>query len=104
MEKIANPFYHTTAWRKLRKVILQRDHGMCVRCMERFMQGGIRPRHATTVHHIKHMDEYPDLALEPSNLQSLCDICHNQAHPEKGAKGYTDAQPAICQNVRIIKI
>lgn len=30
---------------------LRRDHGMCVRCMERFMNGGEKPRLAVIVHH-----------------------------------------------------
>ena len=43
-------------------------------------------RQATTVHHIKHYDEYPELALENDNLISLCDACHNYFHPEKAQK------------------
>ena len=38
---------------------------------------------ATTVHHIKHADEYPELAYEDKNLVSLCEGCHNKQHPEK---------------------
>ena len=40
-------------------------------------------RQAVEVHHIKHVDEYPELAYEDSNLVSLCQGCHNKAHPEK---------------------
>lgn len=43
-------------------------------------------RDATTVHHIKHLDEHPELALVDSNLISLCADCHNKAHPEKGGQ------------------
>ena len=35
------------------------------------------------VHHIKHVDEFPELAYEDNNLVSLCQACHNKAHPEK---------------------
>lgn len=38
------------------------------------------------VHHIKHAEEYPEIAFEDSNLVSLCEACHNKAHPEKAAK------------------
>ena len=40
-------------------------------------------REATTVHHLKHYDEYPELGLNDDNLISLCDACHNFFHPEK---------------------
>ena len=40
---------------------------------------------ATTVHHIKHADEYPELAYDDKNLISLCEGCHNKQHPEKAA-------------------
>ena len=43
-------------------------------------------RQATTVHHIKHYDEYPELALNNDNLISLCEACHNNMHPEKAKK------------------
>lgn len=38
---------------------------------------------ASTVHHIKHVDERPELAFTDDNLISLCTGCHNKAHPEK---------------------
>ena len=41
-------------------------------------------REATEVHHIKHLDEYPELAYDNDNLVSLCHACHNARHPEKG--------------------
>lgn len=52
---------------------------MCVECRK---YG--RHREAVTVHHIKHVDEYPELAYIDSNLESLCNACHNKMHPEKG--------------------
>lgn len=38
------------------------------------------------VHHKKHADEYPELAYDLDNLESLCEACHNKKHPEKGRK------------------
>ncbi|MCQ2113333.1 MAG: HNH endonuclease [Bacteroidaceae bacterium] len=45
-----------------------------------------KKREATTVHHIKHLDEFPELAFDDKNLISLCGKCHNKMHPEKGKK------------------
>ena len=75
--KKRDPFYATAAWQRLRGAALLRDHYLCCRC---------KKRPANTVHHIKPRDEYPELALDLDNLESLCARCHNQEHPEKGAK------------------
>ena len=72
--------YNTVAWKAKRKKILRRDGYMCQECRR---YGRIRE--ATEVHHIKHADEYPELAFVDSNLISLCHACHNAQHPEKGA-------------------
>jgi 5-methylcytosine-specific restriction endonuclease McrA len=53
--------------------------------MERFERGyGFRPKRAAMVHHVLPLDVRPDLALDLDNLRSLCVVCHNQSHPEKG--------------------
>lgn len=97
----AEPFYHTTAWKKVRALALMRDHGMCVDCMKEFGAGyGKKPSRATTVHHIIPYKERPDLALCLDNLVSLCDACHNKRHPEK-AQGEKKVTPA---KMRVIKI
>lgn len=71
-------FYHTTAWKRKRRKILERDHNSCQRCRQRG-----RYRRAVTVHHVKHLKDVPELALEDSNLLSLCSECHEEMHPEK---------------------
>ena len=68
-------------WKKKREQILRRDKYLCQDC-KRYG----RRVDATEVHHIKHVDEYPELAFESSNLVSLCAACHNKRHPEKGCK------------------
>ena len=40
-------------------------------------------RQAVEVHHIKHTDEYPELAFDPDNVVSLCSACHRAQHPER---------------------
>ena len=102
--KQADPFYLSKAWRTVRAEALRRDHGMCVRCMERFMNGGEKPRLAVMVHHKKSRKEYPELELDLDNLESLCDICHNREHPEKGKKKPETGLPDICKGIRIIDI
>lgn len=72
-------FYHSGAWRRKRAAILRRDGYQCVECRR---YG--RRRGATHVHHIKELEDYPELALVDSNLESLCAACHNKKHPEKG--------------------
>ena len=73
--------YNDTKWRNKRKKILRRDGYMCQKC-KRYG----RRTEATTVHHIKHADEYPELAWDDDNLVSLCGSCHDKEHPEKGRK------------------
>lgn len=75
----AMDFYKTTKWKKLRSAVLRRDGYLCAMC-KRYG----RATEATTVHHIKHADEYPELIYDPKNLMSLCEGCHNKMHPEKG--------------------
>lgn len=71
-------FYKSTAWKHKRKQVLERDNWECQKCKD---EGGYS--RATTVHHIKHLTDRPDLALTDSNLVSLCSACHNEEHPEK---------------------
>lgn len=64
-------FYQSKEWRKARKLALQRDHYLC--------QLRLSPdctRKATTVHHIKELEDYPELALTLDNLTSCCYTCH----------------------------
>ena len=70
--------YTSRRWEHKRADILRRDGYRCVWCRR---YG--RRRQAVVVHHIKHVDEFPELAYEDNNLVSLCQACHNKAHPEK---------------------
>lgn len=70
--------YNSARWKRTRAAILRRDKYQCRECRR---YG--RLREATEVHHIKHVDEYPELAYTSENLVSLCHGCHNKQHPEK---------------------
>lgn len=69
----ARAFYRSVAWLKMRRLILERDHGLCQECVR---HGRYTP--ATAVHHIQELRERWDLRLEPSNLEAICDECHNR--------------------------
>lgn len=71
-------FYKLGVWKRKRKQILKRDNHECQRCKAEGRYG-----RATIVHHIKHLEDRPDLALDDNNLTSRCDACHNKDHPEK---------------------
>lgn len=97
--KKRDPFYATAAWQRLRGAALLRDHYLCCRC---------RKRPANTVHHIKPREEFPELALDLDNLESLCPRCHNQAHPEKGSIRIRISEleplPEDLEDIRVIVI
>lgn len=73
--------YKTKKWKRKREAVLRRDGYLCRECKK---YG--RMREAVTVHHIKHVDEFPEFAYIDSNLISLCNACHNKMHPEKGGR------------------
>lgn len=84
-------FYHKTAWRRLRLLALQRDHYLCQACLRRKK---ITP--ATEVHHVKELEDFPELGLDLSNLESLCWYCHEETKHQK-------VSPSVA-GVKIIKI
>lgn len=77
--------YDSARWKKKRARILRRDGYMCQRCRR-------YGRHveAREVHHIKPVDEFPELAWNDDNLVSLCHACHNAQHPEKASSMLRD--------------
>ena len=92
--KQRDPFYASTAWKRIRKAALIRDLYLCQRC---------RRRPANTVHHIQPREEHPELSLVLENLQSVCAICHNREHPEKGWRGEQGGQ-GILDGIRVIDL
>lgn len=78
--KKALPFYNSPAWRKAREIVLIRDNFLCQPCLK----DGVLEQ-ARIVHHIDHLKDSPDKALDEDNLESVCAACHNKLHPEKGS-------------------
>lgn len=87
----ARGFYQSRAWRRIRQMALARDHYLCQECLKRK-----RIKTATEVHHMQPLEDFPELALELSNLQSLCWDCHEQTKHRPHA--------ALPAGVKIIKI
>ncbi|MGN4447240.1 HNH endonuclease [Bacillus cereus group sp. MYBK79-1] len=68
--------YHPSTTRKfqrLRKQIILRDDGHCVRCRIKF---GLFITDNLQCHHIQSWRDYPELAYEESNLITLCKHCN----------------------------
>lgn len=77
-------FYVSGLWKRIRKEVLKMDHNECQRCKARKIY-----TKATTVHHVNHVKQHPELALEiwyvwkgrtRRNLISLCHDCHEAVH------------------------
>ena len=62
----AGSFYHSSDWKKLSNRLLT-ERKYCEICGEAY---------ATDVHHIRPVADYPELALDESNLLCLCKTCH----------------------------
>lgn len=65
-------FYASAAWLRLRAAFLA-ENPLCNACQT---QGQVTA--AEHVHHLKERKDYPELALEWSNLEALCQPCHNR--------------------------
>ena len=64
-------FYRSQVWRSLRIEVLAESNRRCLLC-------GNSPDNGITLHvdHIKPRSLFPELALEKSNLQVLCEDCN----------------------------
>ena len=76
---MSKSFYNSKMWKDIRIYILSRDGHLCQECRK---YG--RNTEAKIVHHIKEVEEDPELKLKNNNLISVCASCHNKIHPEKG--------------------
>ena len=82
-----DPYYDTARHKAWRARVLKRAGYLCEECRRYGRTGpdGL-PVPATTAHHIKHRDEFPELQYDVTNGQALCAACHAKAHPEKGGR------------------
>lgn len=80
-------------WKDLRKLIIQRDKGICQRCLA---LKGIFTTVQLQVHHIRPRNKYPRLIYEKSNLITLCKTCNL----ELGTKEELDFTPQIQDEIQ----
>lgn len=77
-------FYKSRGWQECRKVVIDRQHGLCADCLA---AGELRP--IDEVHHETFLTEGnvgdPNVSLDPKKCVGLCTECHNKRH-EKGFK------------------
>ena len=74
-------YYQSKRHRDWRQKVLRRAGYLCEECAR---YGRKTP--ATVAHHIKTVEEYPELKTVVSNGRALCAACHNKYHPEKAEK------------------
>lgn len=89
-DKEVKSFYNSSAWKRKRMEILERDHNECQDCRKRLQDAANDGKQLTgrdrkiwraeEVHHIRELREYPELSLNNDNLISLCTQCHNNRH------------------------
>ena len=75
-------FYHSSAWKKVRKLIKVRDNGLCQECLD-----NKRITVGTIVDHIIPLSVDWNKRLDEDNLQLLCQSCHNKKTAEDIKKG-----------------
>lgn len=74
MKKWAERFYKGTTWKRTRGAFMKSKHYLCERCGEP----------AKICHHKEYLTPKnindPKIALSWSNLEALCQDCHNKEH------------------------
>ena len=90
-----NIWYNSASWEATRQKVLRLDRYECQICKEKG-----KYRRAAIVHHVKHLKDRPDLALniydpETGNRQlvSVCKRCHELLHPESQKQYRTANKP-----------
>lgn len=83
-----HPFYVRSEWQRKRVHIFQRDHGECQSCKRKhklkLVKLNAKDRNQRAyIHHIKHLRDYPELAMSDDNLETLCFTCHEEEHIEE---------------------
>lgn len=87
-EKQRKKFYRDKRWvKEVRPFVLKRDNYECQQCklegrvhVDSYKVEGERKTIQLNVDHIEELQDRPDLALDPDNLQTLCVRCHNKKH------------------------
>lgn len=82
-------FYDGVEWKQLRTKVKERDNYECQPCKRNglvsidtneYSESARRKKIKLVVHHIKELEDHPDLALDIDNLETVCVDCHNREH------------------------
>ena len=77
-------FYSSKAWRDLRNVLIIERHGICERCGKDFSADTSQ----LIAHHKEHLTDDtlvdPMVAVNPDNIEIVCEKCHSHYHAYKG--------------------
>ena len=88
MKPWAEEFYNSDAWRECRRAFLQSKHYLCERCST-----PDNPTPAKIAHHKIYLTEQnigdPYISLSFSNLEALCQDCHNKEHHREDKRRYS---------------
>ena len=74
--------YASSAWKRVRRDVIARDGGTCLRC-------GVAPngRRALHLHHVETWESAPERRLDRDNLATMCRACHEWVHSKENAAG-----------------
>lgn len=82
-------FYDSEEWKLLREEVKKRDNYECQECKRdglvridtnEYSEKAKRKKIQLVVHHIKELEQHPELALDIDNLETICVDCHNKEH------------------------
>jgi len=84
---VRQKFYKSKEWRMLRQWILS-NGPLCERCID-----NDRLRPATEIHHKIDIKDDPSKRLDTSNLQPLCNSCHNEISADNAINNENKFKP-----------
>lgn len=82
-------FYDSKPWRRLSAHVKKRDNNECQECKRKgnvsidtneFSESAKRKKIMLVADHIKEIEDYPEIALDEDNVETLCVKCHNIKH------------------------
>ena len=69
--------YNSKTWKNIREIKMRDSNHECERCKSLGETTGYHTGRQLDIHHIKPLEERPDLAYELDNLMVVCKNCHN---------------------------
>lgn len=94
--QFAKKFYHSTQWETVRKIVFERDKGLCQKCLREKDEciPGDEVHHKIWLRPSNIND--PNITLNTDNLELLCKDCHIGIH--KAAAHKRDHQKIVASN------